>query len=117
MVQPCLGVLTDRLGGRAVLPLFLLVLAAGLGLMSVLTVELLGFARFPVAISCFVCIRGIAIGGLDTATNANINQWFIKRRGRSVRMQYYAGELSACLQLTPCVHTMVSESWPSRTSA
>ena len=84
LLQPALGLLTDRAGARVVLPLFIMLLGAGLFILAALREEDLHAWLYPTAVLAVVLIRGFAIGGLEGAANANINQWFVARRGRAM---------------------------------
>ena len=84
LLQPALGLLTDRAGARVVLPLFIMLLGAGLFILAALREEELHAWLYPTAVLAVVLIRGFAIGGLEGAANANINQWFVARRGRAM---------------------------------
>lgn len=83
LIQPALGILTDRLGGRRVIPVFLLLLALGLWLLAWTSVTL-GPMRYALAGMGMTLTRGFAIGGLEQATNTVIAQWFVLRRGRAM---------------------------------
>ena len=83
LIQPVLGILTDRLGGRRVIPVFLLLLALGLWLLTWTSVTL-GPMRYVLAGVGMTLTRGFAIGGLEQATNTVVAQWFVQRRGRAM---------------------------------
>ncbi len=83
LVQPWLGILTDRHGGRRVIPAFLLLLALGILLLTSTTVAL-GPLRYVLAGVGMTLTRGFAIGGLEQATNTVVAQWFVLRRGRAM---------------------------------
>ena len=92
LMQPVLGLLTDCLGCRVVLPLFLLALVAGVLLLSSITTEA-GALLYPLAVLAVILIRGFAIGGIDMAANTCINQWFITTRGRAMAISNLAQTL------------------------
>jgi sugar phosphate permease len=101
VMQPCLGVLTDRFGARTVLPIFLLGLAAGLAVFGSVSTSM-GTMRFVVAGAAMVGIRSLAIGGLEQATATNLAQWFVERRGRAVAVSNFVmtfGQLGVYTQV------------------
>lgn len=74
---PLLGILTDRIGGRKVITLFLAVMAAGTLLMGTIT-------SFWMAI-VFHSIVGVGAAASWAPVSALIQKWFgIKRRGRAL---------------------------------
>lgn len=83
VVQPWLGILTDRHGARRVIPAFLLLLVLGQLLLTSTTVAL-GPLRFLLAGVGMTLTRGFAIGGLEQATSTVVAQWFVQRRGRAM---------------------------------
>lgn len=88
-IQPYLGILTDRLGARMVLPIFLMLLAVGLAVLGSITTAL-GPLRFVVAGCAMTVVRSLAIGGLEQAPATIVAQWYVKKRGRAVAISNFA---------------------------
>jgi len=86
VVQPSMGRLVDRLGGRACIPATQLLLAVTLLLFSVWRPSSTKLFLYLEVIFVFFFLRSLCLGAAETFPNACIQQWFKRRRGRALSL-------------------------------